>query len=225
MLALAEDIVPDVYRDKMAAELRRHYTVETDHHLDTGIVLTPVLISYLTDHGFRDIAYRIMTAKTYPSYFSLMEGDTTFSEHWSKKWPDYYFGEPGNSRLVKGGGDLSHCHPMYGSVAAWLYERVAGLDLSELYQRTVHIKPYFMECLEWAKANKKTAFGEVSVEWSSVGGKYTLQVSIPQGLSARCRFPAGCRYLQNTETAQIYHPDQLGYFDFTLGGGCWKLTN
>ena len=225
MLALAEDIVPDVYRDKMAAELRRHYTVETDHHLDTGIVLTPVLISYLTDHGFRDIAYRIMTAKTYPSYFSLMEDDTTFSEHWSKKWPDYYFGEPGNSRLVKGGGDLSHCHPMYGSVAAWLYERVAGLDLSELYQRTVHIKPYFMECMEWAKANKKTAFGEVSVEWSSVGGKYTLQICIPQGLSACCRFPAECRYLQNTETAQIYHPDQLGYFDFTLGGGCWKLTN
>ena len=225
MLALAEDIVPDVYRDKMAAELRRHYTVETDHHLDTGIVLTPVLISYLTDHGFRDIAYRIMTAKTHPSYFSLMEDDTTFSEHWSKKWPDYYFGEPGNSRLVKGGGDLSHCHPMYGSVAAWLYERVAGLDLSELYQRTVHIKPYFMECMEWAKANKKTAFGEVSVEWSSVGGKYTLQICIPQGLSACCRFPAECRYLQNTETAQIYHPDQLGYFDFTLGGGCWKLTN
>lgn len=225
MLALAEGIVPEQYRQKMNEDLWRHYAITTDYHLDTGIVLTPVLIDYLTDSGYRDIAWRIMTAKTYPSYYSLMEEDTTFSEHWSKKWPDYYFGEPGNSRLVEGGGDLSHCHPMYGSVASWLYERVAGLDLSQLYQKIVNIKPYFMENLEWAKANKKTAFGEVSVEWSNVGGKHTIRLCIPQGLKAHCRFPAGCRYLQSTETDQIYHPDRYGYFDFTLAGGCWNLTN
>ena len=225
MLALAEDIVPEAYRDKMAAELRRHYTVETDHHLDTGIVLTPVLVDYLTDHGFRDIAYRIMTAKTYPSYFSLMEDDTTFSEHWSKQWPDYYFGEPGNSRLVKGGGDLSHCHPMYGSVAAWLFERVAGLDLSELYQKTVHIKPYFTDCLKWAKASKKTAWGAVSVEWSNTPEKYELCVCIPQGLTAHCRFPAEWECLKNTQTDQLYYPGSDGYYDFTLDAGTWRLTN
>ncbi len=94
-----------------------------------------------------------------------MEDDTTFSEHWSKKWPDFYFGEAGNSRLVKGGGDLSHCHPMYGSVIAWLYERVAGLDISCLYKRIIHIRPAFMDCLSWAKAHKETALGKVSVAW------------------------------------------------------------
>lgn len=225
MLALSEGIVPEIYWDKMAAELRRHYTVETNHHLDTGIVLTPVLLNYLTDHGFRDIALRIMTAKTYPSYFSLMEGDTTFCEHWSKKWPDYYIGEPGNSQLVKGGGDLSHCHPMYGSVAAWLYERVAGLDLNELYRKIVHIKPYFMDCLSWAKAGKKTAYGKVSVEWSHADGKYTLRVCVPQGLTAHCYFPAECRCLKNTETDVCYYRDGDGYYDFALDAGCWIVTN
>ena len=225
VLALAEDVVPEQYRQAMSNALREHYSVTTDYHLDTGIVLTPVLLAYLTDHGFRDIAYRIMTAKTYPSYYTLMENETTFSEHWSKKWPDYYFGEAGNSRLVKGGGDLSHCHPMYGSVVSWFYERVAGLDLSDLYRRTVFIKPYFMDCLEQAQASKETAWGKVAVEWSNNNGIHTLQICIPQGLTAHCHFPAGCRYLQNTVTNQIYYPDSEGYYDFTLGAGCWILKN
>lgn len=222
MLALAEGIVPEQYRQQMQDALRHHYTVETDYHLDTGIVLTPVLIHYLTDNGFRDIAYKIMTAKTYPSYFSLMENDTTFSEHWSKKWPDYYFGEPGNSRLVKGGGDLSHCHPMYGSVAAWLYERVAGLELSDLYRKTVHIRPYFLDSLSWAKAHKKTAFGEVAVDWSREEKRICLQ--IPRGLTAKCCFPAVCSALKNSQTGQQYLPNETGFFDFTVDAGQWEFV-
>ncbi len=225
VLALAEDVVPEQHLRKMHEDLRRHYTEKTNYHLDTGIVLTPVLLYYLTDHGFRDIAHRIMTAKTYPSYYNLMENDTTFSEHWSKKWPDYYFGEPGNSRLVKGGGDLSHCHPMYGSVVSWLYERVAGMDLSELYRQVVLVKPCFMDQLAWAKADKKTKYGQVGVEWSNAQGKYSLCVSVPQGLTAHCRFPADCRQLKNTATGEIYYPDGEGCYDFTLNAGCWILTN
>ncbi len=223
MLALAENIVPEAYKEPMKAKLCHHYTVETDYHLDTGIVLTPVLIDYLTDNGLRDIAWELMTAKTYPSYFNLMDGDGTFSEHWSKKWPDYYFGEPKNSRLVKGGGDLSHCHPMYGSVVAWLYERVAGLDLSELYRREILIKPCFMDRLAWAKARKRTAFGETSVSWMHKDNGYQLQITVPAGLTAKCCFPADCEALKNVQTGEIYNPDEKGFFSFSLAAGQWNL--
>ena len=224
MLALAEDIVPAAYREKMEQELRHHYSVETDYHLDTGIVLTPVLINYLTDHGCADIAWRIMTAKTYPSYFSLMEGDTTFSEHWSKKWPDYYFGEPGNSRLVKGGGDLSHCHPMFGSVAAWLYEKVAGLDISLLWQKKILVTPYFTHCLQWAKADKETACGAVSVQWQWQQEEFSLELTVPQGLTAQCCFPASCDCLTEAHTNQKFVPEADGFFRFALPAGQWQLT-
>ena len=225
MLALAEGIVPKSYQQQMEAALRQHYTEKTDFHLDTGVVLTPMLLDYLTENGYRDIAWGIMTAKTYPSYFALMENDTTFSEHWSKKWPDYYIGEPSNSQLVKGGGDLSHCHPMYGSVAAWLYERVAGLDLSQLYQKKLHIKPYFMDCLPWAMAKKKTAWGEVCVEWSRKEDVYTIKLSIPKGLTAACYFPAVCSGMTDPVSGKSYKPDKDGYFDFALKAGQWLLTS
>jgi alpha-L-rhamnosidase len=225
MLALAENIVPEAYRERMEAKLRHHYSVQTDYHLDTGIVLTPVLLDYLTVNGCRDIAWEIMTAKTYPSYFNLMEGDSTFSEHWSKKWPDYYLGEPKNSRLVKGGGDLSHCHPMYGSVVAWLYEKVAGLDLSALYRREILVTPYFMDRLTWAKAQKMTDFGEACVNWVHSDGAYQLQICVPAGLSAKCCFPAECKRLKNAQTGEIYESDEKGFFSFSLTAGRWNLIN
>lgn len=224
VLALSEGIVPERFRQQMLENVRYHYSVTTDYHLDTGIVLTPVLIHFLTENGMREIAWRIMTARTYPSYFTLMENDTTFSEHWSKKWPDYYIGEPGNSQLVKGGGDLSHCHPMYGSVAAWLFECVAGLDMTELYQKKIKITPYFMDQLDWAEASKKTAYGTVCVSWSRKE-RYQLDLEIPQGLTAYCRFPAYCESLKNTKTGQVFLPEENGDYQFALPAGVWTLQN
>lgn len=219
MLALAEGIVPEQYRRRMLEDIRKHYIHDTAYHLDTGVVLTPMLLEYLTENDCWDIAWGIMTADTYPSYYNLMEGDTTFSEHWSKQWPDYYFGEPGNSRLVKGGGELSHCHPMYGSVAAWLYERVAGLDLSCLYQRKLLFKPYFMDSLSWAKASKKTAWGEAGIAWKREGEHCTIELSVPKGLTASCQFPATCKCLKNVQTNQFLYPQKDGWFRFCVEAG------
>lgn len=225
MLALAEEIVPDAYRQQLHEKVHRHYSQGTDFHLDTGIVLTPLLISYLTDHGLEDIAWRIMTSTTYPSYCSLMENDTTFSEHWSKKWPDYYFGEPGNSRLVKGGGELSHCHPMYGSVCAWLYERVAGLDLTQLYTGRVEFSPRFIRYLQHASASKRTAWGNVGISWSRTDSEFALMLTVPQGLTGHCRFPCPAPKLYCGATNQYYYPDKDGYFEFNFGGGTLFLTH
>ena len=222
VFALALEIVPDTYKQALKEKIEQHYRVETDYHLDTGIVLTPILIEHLTDKGYRDIAYGIMTAKTYPSYYSLMENDTTFSEHWSKKWPDYYIGD-NNSKLVKGGGDLSHCHPMYGSVCAWLYERVAGLDLTELHRKKVGIHPYFTDCLTWAKADKIVPYGKISVEWENKEEGLILKVVIPKGLVGEVCFPSQYSSIQNQETGEKYEVQEDGYFRFQLPGGTWML--
>ena len=222
VLALALGIVPDEYRTLLQKKVERHYREGTNYHLDTGIVLTPILIEYLTDNGYEEIAYRIMTAKTYPSYYNLMEQDTTFSEHWSKKWPDYYIGD-NNSKLIKGGGDLSHCHPMYGSICSWLYERVAGLELTELHRKKVGINPYFTDCLTWAKADKMVPYGKISVEWESKKDGLTLKVVIPKGLVGEVCFPSQYSSIQNQKTGVVYEVQHDGYFRFQLPGGTWVL--
>jgi hypothetical protein len=80
----------------------------------------------------------------------MLQGETTLSEHWSKRWPDYHIGN--SDEVVKGGRHLSHCHPMFGSVVAWMYKRVAGLDLSGIYQGIVHFAPRFTQQINAASA-------------------------------------------------------------------------
>lgn len=223
MFALFAGIVPKEYEASLKEKVEVHYRTETDYHLDTGIVLTPVLIEYLTENGLTDIAYKIMTATTYPSYYNLMENDTTFSEHWSKKWPDFYYGAE-NSRLVKGGGDLSHCHPMYGSVCAWLYERVAGLDLTGLYKKKMGVHPYFTDCLTWAKADKITPYGMAEASWKKKEDAFLLSVKVPKGMEAEVAFPLAFGKLTDAKNRMTCEPDRDGFFRFTLPAGEWTFT-
>ena len=222
VLALAMGIVPKKYEKPLKEKMEQHYRVETDYHLDTGIVLTPILIEYLTENGYTDIAYKILTAKTFPSYYNLMENDTTFSEHWSKQWPDYYVGDS-NSRLIKGGGELSHCHPMYGSICSWFYEKIAGINLTGLWRKEVEITPYFTDCLEWAKADKMVPYGRVSIEWENARDNLTLKCKIPQGLIGNVEFPSKYKKLKCLSTAQIFEAEKDGYFRFTLPAGEWSF--
>ena len=225
VLALAEDIVPAEYRKMLEEKVAHHYSAETDFHLDTGIILTPMLIEWLTDHGYEEIAYRIMTQKSYPSYYCLMDNETTLSEHWSKKWPDYYLGDD-NSRLVKGGGDLSHSHPMYGSIVSWLYDRVAGLDLSKLSERIVGICPSVTEQMEYAKAWKNTTYGTVSVSWRRKGDNFSMQIEVPKNLDIECKFPMKDeKLIVSSNSNKFTICNQNNNFYFKLPAGSWTVTN
>lgn len=223
VLALALRIVPEQYETSLRKKVEQHYREETDYHFDTGIVLTPILIQYLTENGYQDIAYRMMTAKNYPSYHTMMENETTFCEHWSKKWPDFYLGEIGNSRLVHGGSDLSHCHPMYGSIVSWLYEKIAGLNLAHLYQRQIYITPYFTDYLRKAKAYKETSYGRASVEWENTKQGLKLRISIPENLGAVLHFPSTYMKMRCSDLGLEVQADNKGYFNFTLPSGNWLL--
>ena len=180
VLPLAYGIVPKKYREKLKEKVRYTYAIENDLHLDTGIIGTPILLEYLTENGMEDIAYAIMTQTSYPSYAYMLEGETTLSEHWSKRWPDYHIGN--SDIVVKGGGHLSHCHPMFGSVVAWLYKRVAGLDLSAVYQGSIRFTPRFTRFLKTASATSETPFGKTSISWRNETD-FSAELQIPNGLS------------------------------------------
>lgn len=219
VLALSLGIVPKEYETSLKNKVENHYTKEMDYHFDTGIVLTPVLINYLTENGYRDIAFGMMTAKTYPSYYTLMENETTFSEHWSKKWPDFYVGEIGKSRLIKGGADLSHCHPMYGSVVAWLYEKVAGMNLGKLFEKRIEFTPYFTDYLTSAKAGKNTAYGQVSIDWKNTDEGLIIKTTLPDNLTGHCRFPSKYKMIKCLSSDQIFEINEDGYFDLEIPSG------
>ena len=208
---------------RLREKVRRHYTEETGYHLDTGIVLTPVLIRYLTDAGMADIAYWIMTAPDYPSYAAMLEGETTLSEHWSRRWPDYRIGADGSS-IVKGGQELSHCHPMLGSTVAWLYERVAGLELTRLCEGVVTVHPAVLELLTHAAAEKETPFGKAAVAWRRENGTVQLTVEIPNALRGEVEmtYPAAAATVCGAKKYTAAMPE--GRLRLQLPAGRWTIT-
>lgn len=183
VIPLLFEIVPEEHKERVKKKIRETYE-KNGYKFDTGIISTPLLIDCLCENGMEDIAYKLLTAKGFPSFGQMLTGETTLSEHWSKKWPDYRTGR--GDEVVKGGGDLSHCHPMFSSVVSRIIKYGAGLNLSELYKGNVIIAPKFSE-IQKTSVEKETLFGKIRAEITRDGKETEIIAEIPSGLTADVR--------------------------------------
>ncbi len=70
----------------------------------TGIFTTRYMLMYLSEHGRRDLAEKIVLHKGFPGWLHMLErGATTLWETWKESDNVY-----------------SNCHPMFGSVDEWI---------------------------------------------------------------------------------------------------------
>lgn len=178
-------IVPETIKKKLINNIRSGYE-NNGYKIDTGIVITGILFKTLADNEMADIAIKILRRKEYPSYEFLLENDSTFSEHWMKKWPDYKFAPDGE--VVKGGADVSHCHHMFGSVAEFLFSYVGGLDFSGLYNGKIIVRVAVFEYISRAETEKNTIFGKICVKWKKTNDRGQLFISLPSGVCADILF-------------------------------------
>jgi hypothetical protein len=89
-------------------------------HLSTGFVGLSYLLPTLTRTGRLDIAYRLLTNETFPSWgYSIKNGATSIWERWDGWTEDKGFQDPGMN---------SFNHYAFGSVGRWLFNTVAGID-------------------------------------------------------------------------------------------------
>ena len=174
ILPLLFGIVEKDEEQKVIKNLIEKYKKDT--HFDTGIVLTPRLLDLLTKLNQNELAYKILTEKTGPSYYDMLLGETTLPEHWFKHWP----GNPNSN--------VSHCHPMFGSVIAWIVKNVGGLDLSKLCEKKIVYSPKLMNVVTEARAGKDTPYGYASVSYCSKGG-FSMKVTVPYGVTGEIRLP------------------------------------
>lgn len=213
-------IVPEEYQELLWKKLVCHYR-ETGC-FDTGIVFTPLLLDLLTQRGETELAMQLMLRREYPSFAFMLENETTLCEHWSKYWPKISSAD-GEEEVLS--GDVSHCHPMYGSVIAWMYKYVAGLDLSEAYNGKILFAPKFIEQIQESAAEKKTAFGVAAIRYDSYGG-FKMQVRVPHGMMGEVRLPTSiCEefYAVGEGEKQFKSRRRGTYVYVKLSGGDWRI--
>lgn len=175
VFALSLGLVPDQHRQNVVDTLVHDITVIHGHHLNTGIVGTRYLPDVLTEHGHAELAYRLVTQTTYPSWgYMIKEGATTLWERWE---------------YLDNVGMNSHNHIMLGSIDAWFYRVIAGIRLAAPGWQKVHIKPTPLGDLKHAGASVHTVRGLVASKWVRRDREFVLQAAIPTNVEAEVWVP------------------------------------
>ncbi len=160
--------------DRLVKDIEAH-----ENHLTTGFLGTPFLLFVLDEHGRSDVAYRLLLNESYPSWgYMVKKGATTWWERWN--------GDTGDPAMN------SYNHYAFGSVMAWVYRRVAGIDTagSGAGFHELVIRPHVDEKLGHVRGEYDSAYGTVTTEWTrSADGGVVLDVQVPANASAKIYLP------------------------------------
>ncbi|MBR5309056.1 MAG: family 78 glycoside hydrolase catalytic domain [Clostridia bacterium] len=151
--------------------------IEEDKGPTTGFLTTECLLMVLSEHGYHDLAHDIMTRDTYPSWLYLWKtGSTTITESWRGEAAPY---------------DESMNHYAFGSVGRYFFEALGGLKNHSGDMKHFDICPEICEKIGDFGVSYRTPHGTVSTFWKVNGRSGTLEVTLPDGVSATVTTPDG----------------------------------
>lgn len=187
--------------DAIVEDVKKH-----DIHLTTGNICSRYILEVLTENGYEDLAYALVTQVSYPSWGYMAEmGATTIWERW-----EYVDSGP----LL---GMASHNHPMYATVSAWFYRYLLGIQVMEPGFSTFSIKPYIPKKLGEVEGSLETVKGEIKVRWKQKdNGEVSLCMEIPFNTRCKLSVPNGFQKqwllnYENINTSEIW-----------IGSGCYQ---
>jgi hypothetical protein len=159
------NIVPDEYKQGVLSSLINDIYARGGH-LSTGILGTKYMMELLLRENRGDIAYLMANQPDYPGWADLIRNRTTLSEHWNQSG--------------------SNNHVMFGSVDAWFYQGLAGINIDENAPGFEHIiiKPFIPAGMSWVRASVNTIKGLVKSEWERIDNELKLKVTIPVNSTA-----------------------------------------
>jgi len=166
-------IIPEDDAPRAAKRIHDELT-ENGYLLTTGNLCSRYIMDVLTDYGYLEDVWTLLTRTEYPSIGYMIQQEAT------TVWERF--------ELKKNPGMNSHCHPMYGAVDYWFFAYLCGIrPLEDGYSRIL-VKPFFPRNLLSAQGVVDTVRGEVSVRWMKRYGRLHLHVNIPFGATAEVVF-------------------------------------
>lgn len=183
VVSLFMDLAGDECRERTINQLYK--LLKTNNfYLKTGFVGTPYLCRVLSDHGYNDLAYRLLLNEEAPSWlYCVNMGATTIWERWNSVLPNGLLGELGMNSLN---------HYAYGSIVEWMYRNMCGLQPLETYPgfRRIRLAPQPDGRLRQASAWYDSPVGRYAVAWEiKKNGYLSFDITIPFGGSANLVLP------------------------------------
>ena len=202
VLAAAFGITPPEAISSVVNRLVEDIHAKGDH-LDCGILGTKWILPLLTEHGHVDLAYRIATQRTYPSWgLWIDQGATALWEAWDL-----------NSRSLD--------HHMYSSIDEWFFKYLAGINIAAPGYREIAFKPYFPAGLDRVRAHTDTVRGRVGCAWVRTAEGIACTATVPPNATGRVCLPRGG--IEAPLGVQIIG-EKDGGTEYAVGSGEWRFT-
>ncbi|MGG1636212.1 family 78 glycoside hydrolase catalytic domain [Paenibacillus sp. NRS-1760] len=169
---------------KKAAEHLVKNIKSKNWHLSTGFLGVGYLLPVLTEAGYTEVAYRLLTNDTYPSWgYSIKNGATTIWERWNSYTQENGFGDAGMN---------SFNHYSLGSVGEWMFRYAAGIEADPEQPGFKHIIIQPTPGGEFSHVNGeyKSIYGLIKSRWEQEGSAFKLNVTIPVNTTATVYIPA-----------------------------------
>ena len=178
VLAMYFGLVEEQDKEKLRHRIVEIIEKENKGHLSTGLVGTQWIMRTLTDMGRADLAYKLATNTTYPSWGYMLEnGATTIWELWN--------GDTAHPRM----NSQNHVM-MLGDLLVWYYEHLAGIKSKDNAFQTIVMKPEFVRGLEHVDASHKSVYGKITSSWKRKKNKFEWHITIPVNAKALVYIPA-----------------------------------
>lgn len=158
-------VVPEDMKDKVAANLAEK-VMQAGYHIDCGVLGAKALLNALNENGYEDVAYRVATQDTYPSWgWWVVNGATTLLENWN----------------LEATRDISDNHMMFGEIGAWFYKGLGGIRPDPEYPGFSHffLRPSFPENLGSFSASHDAPNGQIVSSWTRKGRRVSYVAKVP----------------------------------------------
>jgi alpha-L-rhamnosidase len=155
-------------------------TAAYGNHINSGIMGMMWIMRGLSDHGRPDLAYKLATNTTYPSWgYMAANGATTIWELWNGNTADPLMNSWNHQMLL-------------GDLLIWYYEYLAGIksDPQATAFKKIIMNPIFPDSLKYVSASYVSKYGTIKSHWSKDKEKFTWKITVPPNSSALVYLPA-----------------------------------
>ncbi len=176
----------------------RHIVDKTEKdfggHVSVGVVGIMQLLRTFSEFGRLDLAYKLATETTYPSWgYMAGQGATTIWELWN-----------GNTAApaMNSGNHVM----IIGDYLIWCYEYLAGIKPLEPGFRKIGLAPYIPDGLDRVDCTYDSVRGRIESHWQREGRKLTWTFTIPSNTTAEVTPPGGGKaktYGSGTHTLEV----------------------
>jgi alpha-L-rhamnosidase len=221
ILVLAFNLVPEAGSERVFKNIADKILIDDNGHISTGVIGTQWLMRWLTKYNRADIAYKLASNTTYPSWgYMVKNGATTIWELWN--------GNTANPSMN------SQNHVMLlGDLLVWMYQDLAGIHSDEngIAFKKVVMKPSFDVDLSYVNASYQSPYGTIKSSWKKENGQISWSISVPGNATAVVYIPAkenvdvkeGSGIASSTEGIRFLKMEN-GNAVFEIGSGNYSFT-